>query len=220
MSRTAHSSTYEKYLHAASQSEHVTIGEAEELGRDLAANVRAQGLQPDLVVGLANGAFLPAKTVADALGVPFEMVKVRRKGSRYKQRLLGIKQALHIPSALILWGPFKALWVIFQNRTNQLEAGGESFDFDVRDRRVLMVDDCVETGASFRYVEEQLRAAGAVDVRTAVYCWSEMPNVPEESSRPDVHLHRQIQYFPWSNNSVHLKAFYEWMRNNRLELWK
>ena len=214
------SSTHAKYLDAPSQSQHVTIAEAEALGRDLAASARMQGLEPDLVVGLANGAFLPAKTVADALGVPFRMVKVRRKGSRYKQQLLAIKQALRIPSGVILWGPFKALWVMFQNGTNQLEAGGESFDFDVEGMTVLMVDDCVETGASFRYVGERLRAGGAVDVRTAVFCWSRMPKVPEAQSRPDVHLHRQIQYYPWSNNSKYLDNFYGWMAQNRLELWK
>lgn len=214
------SSTYAKYLHAPDQSEHVTIEEAEALGRDLAATVRAQGLETDVVVGLANGAFLPARTVAEALGVPFHMVKVRRKGSRYKQRLLWIKQAFRIPSGVIMWGPFKRLWTLFQNRTNTLEAGGESFDFDVRGQRVLMVDDCVETGNSFRFVEERLRAGGAQEVRTAVYCWSRMPDVPEAQSRPDAFLHRQIQYYPWSNNSRYLGRFNDWMTANGLTLWR
>ena len=216
----APSRSHEKYLHAAPQSAHVTVEEAEELGRDLAREVAAAGLRPDLVVGLANGAFLPAKTVADALGVPFQMVKVRRRGSRIKQRLLFIKQRLRIPSALIMWGPIKALWVVFQNRTSTLESGEDSFGFDVAGRRVLMVDDCVETGASFRHVEARLRAQGAAEVRTAVYCWSRMPKVDDAVSRPDVHLHRQIQYYPWSNNSRHLERFGDWMSRHGLELWR
>ena len=215
-----HSRTYSKYLDAPSQSEHVTIEEAEALGGDLAAEVRSRELPVDLVVGLANGAFLPAHVVARALSIPCEMVKVRRKGSRYKQRLLVIKNALRIPNALILWGPLRMLWVAFQNRTNSLESGSETFDFDVRGKHVLMVDDCVETGKSFHFVAERLRAGGAADVRTAVYCWSRMPDVPEEQSRPDVFLHRQIQFYPWSNNSKYLGQFYSWMQSNRLELWQ
>ncbi len=215
----AFSGTYAKYLHAPAQSAHVTLDEAEALARDLAAAVTASGYHPQSVVGLANGAIFPAKVVADALGIPFHIVRVRRKGSRYKQRLRVIKDALHIPSGLIMWGPIKALWVVFQNRTSTLEEGAQSFAFDVAGQRVLMVDDCVETGASFRYVEARLRAGGAVEIRTAVYCWSDMPNVSPDLSRPDVYLHREIQYYPWSNNSRHLGRFHDWLKANGLSLW-
>ena len=213
------SSTYTKYLDAPAQSQHVTIEEAEALARDLAAKVQASGLQPDLVVGLANGAIFPATIVAQSLDLPCHIVKVRRKGSRYKQRLLVIKQRLRIPSSVILWGPLRAFWVMFQNRTNGLETSAASFDFDVKGKTVLMVDDCVETGSSFRFVAEQLRACGAEQINTAVYCWSKMPKIDDAVSRPDVYLHRQIQFYPWSNNSKHLTRFAAWLAQNNLTLW-
>ncbi len=210
----------EKYLQAPPHSEHMSIEEAETLGRDLARSVTDTGLRPDLVVGLANGAFLPAKTVADTLGLSFHMVKVRRKGSRYKQRLLFIKQRLRLPSGLIMWGPIKALWVIFQNRTSALETASDLLDFEVAGKHVLIVDDCVDTGASLRHVSGMLRAHGAAEIHTAVYCWARMPKIDEAVSRPDFYLHRNTQFYPWSNNSRHLAQFHEWLARHGLALWQ
>jgi hypoxanthine phosphoribosyltransferase len=213
------SKTYAKYLSAPPHSHHVTLAEAKDLSRDLARAVEAEGFRPDLVVGLSNGAIFPTKVVAAELGLPCHMVQVRRRGSRYKQRLLIVQKRLRIPSGLIMWGPIKRLWVVFQNRTNSLESVTETFNIDVAGRRTLIVDDCVDTGASLRYVAERLRAGGAADIMTAVYCWSRMPHVDEAISRPDVYLHRQTQYYPWSNNSRYLKDFTAWLKRNGLTLW-
>jgi hypoxanthine phosphoribosyltransferase len=214
------STTYDKFLNARDQTIQATIEEVESLARDLAYEISKLDPPADMIVGLANGAWLPTKVVAETLGLPGHMVKVRRKGSRYKQRLAVIARALRIPPQLILWGPFRTMWVIFQNRTGKLEGSGAPLGFDPSGKHVVMVDDCVETGNSFRYVAEKLVAAGAASARTAVYCWSRMPNIPEAQSRPDIYLHRQIQFYPWSGNSTRVGAFDKWLAENGLELWK
>lgn len=214
------SAAYSKYLNAPPQSKHITVEESEQLARDLAHIVRANAIATDLVVGIANGAVLPTKVVAELLCLPWYMVKVRRKGSRYKQRLLVIKEKLRIPSSIILWGPFRALWVVIQNRTKSLEHSEESFGFDVKNKRVLLIDDCLETGASIDYVRRRLQAAGAASVQTAVYCWVQMTSVASPEKAPDLFLHRQIQFYPWSNNSRHLQAFQQWLVRHQLELWE
>jgi hypoxanthine phosphoribosyltransferase len=215
----AFSKTYAKYLSAPPHSHHVTLDEAEELGRDLVHAVESTRFRPEIIVGLANGAIFPTYVVAAELSLPYHMVQVRRRGSRYKQRLMVVQKKLRIPSGLIMWGPMKRLWVLFQNRTNNLETAANTFDIDVSGKRVLIVDDCVDTGASLRYVADKLRAGGATDILTAVYCWSRMPKVDEALARPGLYLHRQTQYYPWSNNSRHLKAFSDWLEKNGLTLW-
>jgi hypoxanthine phosphoribosyltransferase len=214
------SAAYTMFLHAKEQSINATIADVTDLARDLAGEIAALSPRADMIVGLANGAFLPAKVVGETLGLPWHMVKVRRKGTRYKRALSSIAKALRIPPQLILWGPFRAMWVFFQDRTSKLEESGDPLGFDPAGRHVVMVDDVVETGNSFRLVADKLTAAGAASVRTAVYCWSVMPKIPEEQSRPDIHLHRRIQFYPWSQNTTQVGAFDRWLADNRLELWR
>ncbi|WP_165073346.1 phosphoribosyltransferase [Paludisphaera rhizosphaerae] len=214
------SQTYRRFLEARGQTIYATVSETRELSRELADEVGRMDPPAEIIVGLANGALLITKEISETLGVPGHMVKIRRKGSRYKQKLAVLAKRFRIPKRLVLWGPFKPLWVFFQNRTNTLETAGESLGFDPAGKHVLMVDDCVETGASFRCVAELLTAAGALSVRTAVFCWSKMPKVPEAQSRPDVYLHREIQYYPWSCNSIHTDEYQRWLAANQLELWQ
>jgi hypoxanthine phosphoribosyltransferase len=173
----------------------------------------------DLVVGLANGALLPAKVVADTLGLPVQIVRIRRQGSGYKQKLIGIKNWLRIPNGLILWGPFKPLWDLFQNATSKLEEGHDAFGFDVAGKRVLLVDDCIVSGASVRHVAERLAACSAAEVRTAVICWCEDVPGGVPAPEPDVYLQRQIHTYPWAGNSDDLDAFKRWVSAHGLELW-
>jgi len=220
LSEFSGSLAYKKYKAAAPQTAHLTVSESEDLGRDLAALIKRQGGEFDLVVGLANGAFLPTKVVADTLGLPWHMVRVRRKGTQLKQRLLWFKTLFRIPPELILWGPFRALWVSFQKRTSALQSETRQLDFDVAHRNILLVDDCIETGISLKFVSEMLRHAGASTITTAVYCWADMPDIPEDQTRPDFFLHRGIQFYPWSNNSRYLDDFRQWMDKNGLVFWE
>ncbi len=198
----------------------MSLPEALDLSRDLGLSLLQGGQKPDLLVGLANGALLPTKIVADAIGVPFRMVKVRRQGSRYKQKLLKIKEALHIPTGWVLWGPMRLFWTFFENRTNKLETARNTFDFDVRGQAVALIDDCIVTGGSVRHVAEALRQQGAASVTINVLCWckGEKGDTPEHE--PDIYLHRFIQFYPWSSNHPDRKGYHQWLKDNGLEHWE
>jgi phosphoribosylpyrophosphate synthetase len=210
--------THQKYLSLEKKS-FMTIEESVDLSRQLAVEVERTG-RGDLVVGLANGALLPTKVVADELGLPFEIVKVRRKGSRWKQKLVPIKRALRIPSSVILWGPFLPLWNFIQNRSAGLETSEESFAFDVKGKSVVLVDDCIVTGGSLEEVKRRLLDQGAASVVTAVICWTDNGPGGPEGKRPDVFLHRAIHFYPWSNNSPFLDRFEAWVKGNGMVLWE
>jgi adenine/guanine phosphoribosyltransferase-like PRPP-binding protein len=183
------------------------------------ARLSSQRAAPfDLVVGIANGALLPAKAVADELGIPCEIVKVRRKGSRYKQRLLQLKDLLHIPTTVLRWGPMGPLIDLFQRLTGKLEESTESFSFDVAGKRVLLIDDAIVTGATLAYVAQKLSDAGAVEAVKSVICWCDVPG--RDVPQPDYHLHRQIAVYPWSGDSHSLADFKSWLADNALSLWE
>ena len=70
----------------------MTMGEAEALSHDMAIEILSAN-KPDLLVGIASGALLPTKVVAEHIGVPYQMVRVRRRSSRYKQKAHNILNA-------------------------------------------------------------------------------------------------------------------------------
>jgi hypoxanthine phosphoribosyltransferase len=193
--------------------------EAQDQSRDLAKEILGYDGQPDMVVGPANGALLPAKIVADFLRAPLEIVHIRRKGSRYKQIFFSVKAALHIPNFVLTLPPLMPLWRYLQERYSGLEQSGNAFNFDVRGKYVVIVDDAIHTGRSARYIKEQLLRQGAMKVRIAVLCWYK--GIGDSGDwAPDIYLHRQDQYYPWSNNSPHLQEFMAWLPANGLKFWR
>src|ERR1700761_8806379 len=121
----------QRYETASNHSVHMPVNDAISLSRLLARQILGQTEKPDLIVGLANGAVLPTTICGQEMGLPTRIIRVRRQHSRYKQRLLKVKEFLHIPSAWILAGPLRNLWVAFQERFSKMEAADSAFDFDV-----------------------------------------------------------------------------------------
>jgi adenine/guanine phosphoribosyltransferase-like PRPP-binding protein len=212
--------TFQRYA-ATRQKLNMTLPEAEQLSRYLGAELKRSTPAFDLAVGLANGAILTTHVAAEEMGVPYQMVKVRRQGSRWIQRLQGVKRALSLPSGLITWGPFGMFWYWFQRRFNKLEKSENSFAFPVAGKHIALIDDCIVSGGSIRYVQDRLMEAGAASVRVGVICWSDDTKAidPSKNVVPDVYLHRDVHFYPWSSSSPHLAAFENWLRDRKLELW-
>jgi orotate phosphoribosyltransferase len=209
----------ERYRSAANHSLPMSIEHAIGLSSLLGERILAQVGRRDLIVGLANGALLPTAICGEVVGAPTRMVFVRRQGSRYKQTLLKIKEALHIPSSWVLAGPLRYLWSRFQDRYSKLEENADTFGFDVRGLHVVVVDDCIVTGNSLSYVASRLAAQGAAKITTAVLCWTEENYGGKLLQAPDLYLHRRIQWYPWSNNSEHWRAYLDWLNARELTLW-
>ncbi|HTJ56939.1 MAG TPA: phosphoribosyltransferase [Devosiaceae bacterium] len=211
------SAAFAKYQHTL-EKDFMPMSEAEALSRDLATVIARKNITGDVIVGLANGALVPARIVSDELGLPLEIVFVRRQGSRIKRRLLAVKEFLRIPSRLVTWRPLLPLWIYFQDRTSKLESTGAPFQFEVAGKRVLLVDDCIVTGNSVVHVRDQLLHAGASAVTIAVICWCDLET--SSAVEPEVYLHRQIQFYPWSNNSPFYRDFLAWLESRQLALWE
>jgi hypothetical protein len=55
------------------------------------------------------------------LPIPFKIAYVRRKGSRYKEELVDLKNVLRIPNAVMTFPPLMVLWRYLQGRFSKLE---------------------------------------------------------------------------------------------------
>ena len=173
----------------------ISMTDAENLSRRLADEIAGSFGRPDLLVGIANGAIVPTKLVADRLGDPYEMVKIRRQGSRIKQRLLFLKKAFRIPGWLIMFGPLQWFWKIFQNRYNKLEQAEDAFNFKINGRTIVLVDDEMVTGNSVRHVQEELATRGSPNIRIAVLSWYRGKG-NSGSFAPDVSWKTNIIFIP------------------------
>jgi hypoxanthine phosphoribosyltransferase len=197
---------------------YMTMGEAVALSRDLADVINTSD-RPDLLVGVANGALLPMKIAAEELGIRFQVIHLRRKGSRYKQKLYAIKEGLGIPTSLLTTRPMRAIQTWFEKRTPSLEEASDAFAFDVVGKDIMIIDDAIQTGRTARHLKDRLLAKGAATARIAVICWYRGVDDSGDWS-PDLYLTRQHQWYPWSNHSPYFREFLSWLADNGLSFWR
>ncbi len=215
--------TIDKYV-SLEKKVYMSVAEADELSRALGHQFARLTPPPDLAVGLANGALMTTRIAAEEFGIPYIIVKVRRKGSRIKQNLRLVKKLFRVPTWILASKPVGLLSTAFDRRFSQIEQTGpadDPFGDQVTGKTVVIIDDCIDTGSSVSHVRKQLAAAGAKTIHVAVLCWSSKNNTQDMFGVvPDLFLHRRIHYYPWSNNSPYYKDFLEWLDAHSLSLWK
>lgn len=199
----------------------VTLDESIGLSQQLGRRIRALPQSPDLAVGLANGGILPAHFAAEAAGLPYRIVKVRRKSSRLKQRLSFLKRFLRLSPRILALKPVNALSLWFDTRFNKVEESGGGLGIDVAGRNVVIVDDCIDSGSSVAHVRSKLLAAGARSVTLAAISWAtKFDSQAMHGVTPDIHLHRIIHYYPWALNNPDYGKFEGWLQDAGYTLWK
>lgn len=116
----------------------VSWDEACRLARILARKIRRDGFKPDLVIGIARGGLVPARTVCDfLLQKDLASVKIEHWGIAQTQGKAKIKFPLPV-------------------------------EVDISGKRVLIVDDVADSGDSFSVLMEYLKEKNPAQIRTAV----------------------------------------------------
>lgn len=115
----------------------VTFDEIVEWSRQLTAKIRESGWQPDVIVAIARGGFIPARLLCDWLGVS-DLVSI---------------QVVHWPSAAQVAEKAYVKYPV---------------SVDLREKKVLIVDDIVDTGDSVELAKKSIEeCCKPAEVRTA-----------------------------------------------------
>jgi hypoxanthine phosphoribosyltransferase len=187
----------------------VTLEEAAELSRDLARQVSDSGFDPDVVVGIANGGAHPAFIVAQTLGLPCQLFRVQRRSTGVKQAVAFARRPLR---SQLLRKLARLVSRYLDKRMSATRAIGRSALEDIERKRVLLVDDCIDTGASIALVRSLLEEHRAAEVKTAVLSWmTKHDSVRMNGVKPDYYLIRALPAYPWSLENPEFAQFKKWL---------
>ena len=201
----------------------MSVHEAEALSREMARLVKDSGIEIHKVVGVANGAFLPATIVAERLDVPLEMVRIRRKGSGLKRRLAKVPFLRGLVTVMYKLPVLHSLLRWVMDKFNRLEDNSDQGSQSAGPTGVgiLVVDDAIETGQTLKRIME-MQAGDNTDARmySAVISWSvAYKNVVEGAVKPDFYISKRVQHYPWSQNSNHLADYQAWLSERGIVEW-
>jgi putative phosphoribosyl transferase len=147
-------------------------------GLELANALRKAGIAPDVILGLPRGGVPVAFEVSAALGIPMDVIVVRKLGAPLQPELAmgalgegGVRvENPEVLQALGLSEP--TLDLVVEREREKLERraalyrGGRS-RLDLDARRVVIVDDGIATGSTARAAAGVARAQGASHVVVA-----------------------------------------------------
>jgi|GEM_PF-1578452 len=202
----------------------MTLAESVHLCEALADEVRDSGYEIDAIVGIANGALLPTRVIADALGMPCEFVRYRRQGSTIKRRLGKIPGLRQFVTWIYGFRSIAKRLAPVIDKFNTLDTDASSDAETPADLpgsgRVLLVDDAIDSGQSIQIAREKLYQRGASEVRTVVITWSDKhDSAGKYDVVPEYFLNRRVQHYPWSENNSELKLYQGWLASNDLQEW-
>jgi len=152
----------------------------EEAGRALSASLGAWRARPDaLVLGLPRGGVPVAFEVADALGLPLDVLVVRKLGLPGQPELamgaIAGGGALVVNEEVLRYLPpggdaFETVRAREQRELERREREyrGDRPPLEVRGRAVILVDDGLATGATMEAAVRSLQSLGAQRVVVAV----------------------------------------------------
>jgi predicted phosphoribosyltransferase len=141
-------------------------------GRQIADFLEGRGIEADIVLGIPRGALPVARPVADALGVPLDVVVASKIGAPNNPELavgaVASDGTAWLNEALIDRLNVADGYLEREHRREEANARrkieryrGERAPPDLAGERVVVVDDGVATGATARACLKQAYAAGA-----------------------------------------------------------
>lgn len=203
----------------------MSLAESVHVCEALADEVRDDGYAMDAIVGIANGALLPTRVIADRLGLPCEFVRYRRQGSTIKRRLGKVPGLRALVTWLYGFGAIARKLAPIIDSFNKLDTDSAKSNTDLTrfagSGRVLLVDDAIDSGQSIAIACEQLRKRGATEIRTVVITWSDKHDSKANCGvEPEYFLNRRVQHYPWSENNPELKHYQQWLTDHELKEWQ
>ncbi len=219
---SATSAILNKYRTATTKM-NMTLEESIRICEHLADEVTRCGVQYDAIVGIANGALLPTRVIADRLAMPCEFIRLRRQGSSIKSRLSKVPGMRTLVSWLFGFRAIARTLAPIMDSFNKLQTEktvSETTGFP-GDGRVLLVDDAIDSGQSIVAAQQLLLERGASVVHTVVMTWSDSQSFDADCQldEPEYWLNRRIQHYPWSGNNPMNGDYKTWLARHDLAEW-
>ncbi|RBY84637.1 hypothetical protein DQ241_17690 [Blastococcus sp. TF02A-30] len=163
--------------------------------------------EPDLVVGIETGGARVAEAMVDGLGSPQLVgVRVQRPATKLKSRMSLGRLFSRLPRGvvdLLRWAEVEMREATLRSQGSSVESGARALlatsalqDAATGARRVLIVDDTIDSGRTLSVVKRAVELAEpAAEIRTAVLAstWRRPP------VQPDYCLYgRCLLRMPWS----------------------
>ena len=207
--------TVQKYIQSERKT-FMSVSESVTLSHEIASRIVSTDFEPDLVVGVANGALLMTKIISDDLQLPMQMVKIRRKGSSIKSYVAKFRSVNKI---LSLWYKIPVLrWplVCAMRQFEPLEKSDKLENECVTDfKRIVLVDDVIDTGHTINLIASMMNKGGAEAILIAVISWKTEATIPD-SIKPEIYITHKIHHYPWSSNSHYFGAYEQWLVDNNI----
>ena len=167
----------------------------------------------DCIIFIAKGAFLIGKSLSDLAGVPLLEIFATRKGGKLKKTLNPILKI--IPEKLKIYLRKKEMNsnVHTKNSDREIKYDTEKWEKHKKAKRILIVDDSIDTGYSALLVKEAIsKFFSKSDVKFAVINYFDKA---KDVFEPDFYLYKNTMIKgPWSNDSKEnkefLKKYYNW----------
>lgn len=146
----------------------VSWGEVQHLCRRLAEQIQAAGFQPEIVIAIGRGGYVPARLLCDAMDI------MALGGIRIEHYLSGSDKQ---PQALVRY----------------------PLNVDIRQQRVLLVDDVNDSGDTLQLAVEHITGFGPSELKTAVMHDKVVSGFPVDYFARRIIKWRWLIY-PWAMN--------------------
>lgn len=165
---------------------------------DIARQIQQSGFKPDYIVGLTRGGLAPAVLLSNYLDVPMETLKVQlRDGSTQESNCWMAEDAIgYIP---------------LEERT----ANGGWATLPIKRKKILIVDDINDTGATIKWIKKDWREACMPDEFAWEDIWGD--NVRVAVLTDNLSSAASVDYSVWEVNKAEDDCWlvYPWE-----EFWK
>lgn len=169
----------------------LSLDQAIAASRELASIVRRSYI-PEIVIGIETGGTLPAREIADGFGLDEDTMVIKRD--------IDLNDIYSCVPRPLRFGVKLCQGILFLVKSPELLRG---FAADVKNKRVLLVDDITHTGKTLEIAVDYILRKEPSELKTAA--------ISTLGPHMDFHWSTSRYNFPWSKNSRFYRQFQEYI---------
>ena len=194
-----------KYLNKKARIKNLSLEQIEKLSHHLSKIVKSQDI--DLIIGLKTGGYIPSIHVSQKLAKPVRFINLGRQS-----KIFGI----NIEKSFYL----KNLHIHTSRKNQKIIIRDWDSKIEVKEKKVLLVDDDSLTGKTMITAKQHLMGLGAGRITTACLISYNDCYQPDfsgyKTKRSKLFFIKISRYkFPWSPTSIYFRQYKDKLRDYR-----